>query len=248
MNLDGKTVCIIGATGGIGREVSLAFAKRKVDLILVARKIDSLDVLEKELSFPNVKIFKYTCDISAPDSIENLAKKIEKDHKKIDVLAHLAGIGIYKNIPDISIQEWKLSLDINVTSVFYVIQKLLPLLQKSDEAIVFASGSGMGKVALSGRAAYCASKFALRGLMQSLSKEYKGSNIHFIHLTLGSVLTAFGPLSLAHKRRKHREGKGYLEPEWLANHIVTRIEHGTLTDETPIYPRHYYSESRKDVR
>ncbi len=84
--------------------------------------------------------------------------------------------------------------------------------------------------------------------MQSLSKEFKNTNIHFVHLTLGSVLTAFGPLSLAHKKRKHREGKGYLKPDWLANHIVTRVEHDTLEDETPIYPKHYFRESKKGLR
>jgi len=247
MNLKGKTVCVIGATGGIGREVSVAFAKREANLILVARKMDSLNVLENEIKSAG-KISKYTCDVTDPRSIESLARKIVKDHKSIDVLLHLAGIGVYKNFPEISYEEWKASMDINVTSAFYIFQKLLPLLEKSEKAYVIASGSGMGKVALSGRSAYCTSKFALRGLMQSLSKEYKKTNIHFVHLTLGSVLTSFGPLSLTHKKRKHKEGKGYLEPDWLANHIATKVEHDTLEDETPIYPRHYLSESRKDIR
>ena len=247
MNLKGKTVCVIGATGGIGREVSAAFAKRGVSLILVARKMDSLNVLENEIKSTG-KISKYTCDVTDPRSIESLARKIAKDHKSIDVLLHLAGIGVYKNFPEISYEEWKASMDINVTSAFYIFQKLLPLLKKSEKAYVIASGSGMGKVALSGRSAYCTSKFALRGLMQSLSKEYKKTSIHFVHLTLGSVLTPFGPLSLTHKKRKHREGKGYLEPVWLANHIATKVENDTLEDETPVYPRHYFSESKKDIR
>lgn len=247
MNLEGKTVCIIGATGGIGREVSLAFARKKTNLILVSRKMDSLDVLAQEIS-SNSEIGKFTCDVTDPKSIEKLAGDIAKKYKNIDVLLHLAGIGIYKKLPEIGFDEWKASMDINVTSAFYVFQKLMPLLEKSSKAYVIASGSGMGKVALSGRAAYCTSKFALRGLMQSLSKEYMGTNVNFVHLTLGSVLTSFGPLSLAHKRRKHKEGKGYLEPEWLANHIVTKIINDTLEAETPIYPRHYYSDSKKDIR
>lgn len=248
MNLRGKTVCIIGATGGIGREVSLAMAKRGANIILVARKMDSLDVLEKEIGSSGVKIGKFTCDVTDHKSIELLGRNISRNYKSIDVLFHLAGIGVYKKLPEITYEEWKASMDINVTSAFYIFQKLMPLLLKSEKAYVIASGSGMGKVALSGRSAYCSSKFALRGLMQSLSKEYKKTNIHFVHLILGSVLTSFGPLSLAHKKRKHKEGKGYLEPDWLANHIVTKLEHETLEDETPIYPRHYFSESKKDIR
>src|SRR3989304_2511966 len=248
MNLQRKIVCIIGATGGIGREVTLAFAKRKANLILVARKMDSLDVLEKEISKPDIKISKYTCDVTDPKSIEELGRKILGDYKSVDVLFHLAGIGIYKKLPEISYDEWKSSMDVNVTSAFYIFQKLISLLEKSENAYVIAAGSGMGKVALSGRSAYCTSKFALRGLILSLAKEYNKTNIHFTNLVLGSVLTSFGPLSLAHKRRKHKEGKGYLEPDWLANHIATKLEHDTLETETPIYPRHYFDESKKDIR
>ncbi len=248
MELQGKTVCIIGATGGIGREISLAFAKRRANLILVARKMDSLDVLEKEISSKYISVGKFTCDVADPRSIEGLAKNVGRKYKNIDVLFHLVGIGVYKKLSEISYDEWKASIDVNVTSAFYIFQKLLPLLEKSEKAYVIASGSGMGKVALSGRSAYCTSKFALRGLMLSLAKEYKKTNIHFVHLTLGSVLTPFGPLSLAHKRKKSSEGKGYLEPDWLANYIAARIEHDTLEAETPIYPRQYFSESRKDIR
>lgn len=248
MKLSGKTVCIVGATGGIGREVSQAFATKGCNLILVSRKMDSLNVLENEITLKKINISKYTCDVTDAKSIENLAKSISKKHKKIDVLFHLAGIGVYKRLPDISYEEWRASLDINVTSVFLVIQNLLPLLEKSSNAYIIVSGSGMGKVGLSGRSAYCTSKFALRGLVLSLAKEYRKTNLHFIHLTLGSVLTSFGPLSLARKKRKHNQGKGYLEPDWLANYIATRLENETLEEETPIYPRHYFSESKKDIR
>src|SRR3989344_1869125 len=247
MNLKNKTAVVIGASGGIGREVSLALAEAKVNLILVARRMDSLNVLEKDLSKFGVKIDKFACDVTSPDSIEKLGRSLSLKYKSkgVDFLFHLAGIGVYKKLPDISYEEWKASFDINVTSVFYITQQILPLLEKSDKAYVIASGSGMGKVALSGRSPYCASKFALRGLMQSLAKEYKKTNINFVHLTLGSVLTSFGPLSLAEKKRKNAQGKGYLDPVWLAHHILVRLENETFASETPIYPRHYFKESKK---
>ena len=248
MDIKGKTVCIIGATGGIGREVAAEFAKNKADLILISRKMDSLEVLKKEIGNKEIDIGMFTCDISDPRSIDKLAGTLKLKYRKIDILFHLAGIGVYKDLPDITFEEWEDSLNINVTSVFYIIQKLLPLLQRSDKAYVFASGSGMGKVALSGRAAYCASKFALRGLMLSLAREYKGTKINFIHLTLGSVLTPFGPLSLKSKKEKSKSGKGYLEPGWLARHLIAKIGNETFEPETPVYPPNYFKESKKDIR
>jgi short-subunit dehydrogenase len=84
--------------------------------------------------------------------------------------------------------------------------------------------------------------------MLSLAKEYKKSNINFTLLTMGSILTAFGPLSVEDKKEKSKKGKQYLDPKWLAHHIVSKIKNDTLEDEVSIYPSHYYEESRKDKR
>jgi len=248
MEVRGKIACVIGATGGIGKNVVTALAEKGVNLILVSRDMTSLDSLERDIKNFKITISKYTCDVSRFDSIRQLVHNISKDYKHLDLLFHLAGIGVYKYLGDIQREDWQLTMDINLNSVFYITQGLLTLLKKSEKAYVIASGSGMGKIALSGRSAYCTSKFALRGLMLSLAKEFKHSNINFVHLTLGSVLTTFGPLSLTEKKRKHDSGKGYLEPGWLASHIIKRIENETLEAETPIYPKHYFAESRRDKR
>lgn len=248
MKLKGKVAVVAGASGGIGREIVLALAKRRVNLILVARRKIVLEALRKEAQGFGADAKIFTCDFTKASSIDKLAEKISKQYKKIDILFHLAGIAVYKKFEEISLEEWQRSLDINTTAVFYLTQKLMPQLKASDESFVIASGSGMGKVALSKRSPYCASKFALRGLMLSLAKEYKNTNVRFVHLTLGSVLTAFGPLSLEEKKRKQEKGKKYVDPTWLAYHIVARIEHETLDSEVPIYPSHYFEESRKDKR
>jgi len=160
-------------------------------------------------------------------------------------LIHASGMGVYKKISDIDYREWKLSFDINVNSVFLVIQKLLPLLFKAQQSHVIVTGSGMGKIAVAGRSAYCASKFALRGLMLSLAKEYRDSNIHFNLLTLGSVLTAFGQLTIEEKKEKEERGKKYIKPAYLAHTLVNRLKNDSLEEENPIYPKDYFRQSIK---
>jgi 3-oxoacyl-[acyl-carrier protein] reductase len=248
MNLEGKTAVVVGASGGIGREISMALAEAGVNLVLVARRKAVLKALQNETKEKGVKVDLVTCDVTKKRSIGKLYSKIRKNHKVIDILFHLAGIGVYKKYEDIDFDEWERSLQINVSSVFHITQRVMPLLKGSEKAYVIASGSGMGKVALSGRSAYCASKFALRGLVLSLAKEYEGTNIYFIHLMLGSVLTAFGPLTKEEKLEKEKKGKKYIDPTWLARNVITRIENDSLEPETPIYPRHYFEESTKDKR
>jgi len=248
MNLRGKIAVIAGASGGIGREVSRALAKEGAEVVLVARRREILEALKKDIEVKGGKAYVYTSDLTKETVVKDLAAKISSNFKSIDILFNSAGYGVYKKLPDISFEEWEKSFAVNVDSVFLLSQQLLPLLVKSKKAYVISTGSGMGKIALSGRSPYCASKFALRGLMLSLAKEYKRTNIKFVLLTMGSILTSFGPLGVEEKKKKQDKGKEYINPTWLAHHIVARIKHDTLEDEVPIYPSHYFEESNKDKR
>lgn len=248
MKLKGKIAVVIGASGGIGREISMALAEKGVNLILVARKKELLSPLSAKINTLGGKAELLICDLTDKKSMDSLTIDIARKNKHIDMLFNIAGVGVYKKLKDISMDDWKISLDVNVTAPFYLTKTLMPLLRKAEKSYVISTGSGMGKVGLSGRAPYCASKFALRGLMQSLAKEYKKTNVNVILLTLGSVLTSFGPLSVDDKKKKEEGGKQYINPTWLAHNIVTRIENGTLDSEVSIYPKHYYEESKKDKR
>ena len=248
MNLKGKIAVIAGATGGVGREVSKALAKEGAEVVLVARRREVLEALKKTIESEGGEASIYTSDLTNESAVKELVAKIGKTHKHIDILFNSAGYGVYKKLPDISFEEWERSFSVNVNSVFLLSQKLIQLLEKSPKAYVISTGSGMGKVALSGRSSYCASKFALRGLMLALAKEYKKTNTKFVLLTMGSILTSFGPLSIEDKKKKSQKGKEYIDPTWLAHHIVSKIKHDTLEDEVPIYPSHYFEESRKDKR
>ncbi len=245
MDLTNKVVVIAGATGGIGREITKAFAGEKADLVLVARRKMVLDSLKEEAERLGSKVTIVECDLTDSVSVDRFVSATKKIYNHVDVLINAAGIGIYKPLKDLSLEDWKKSLDLNVTAPFLLCQKLLPLLEKSNEAVVVSTGSGMGKVAVAGRSAYCASKFALRGLMLSLTREYKKSNIHFSHLILGSVLTSFGPLSIEEKVKSQKKGKKYLDPSWLAHTIVSKVKNDTLAPEVTIYPSHYFAESKK---
>jgi len=248
MQLEDKNVVIIGATGGIGRALSFAFALEGANLVLVGRRVLILKALQKEIKSLGFKgrIFIFKTDISSEKEVRRLVRKVSSNFKNIDILVNAAGIGIYKKLEDLSFDEWRRSLSINLDSVFLVIKEFLPLLKKSQKSLVFSMGSGMGKIAVSKRSAYCASKFGLRGLMLSLAKEYKNTNVNFILLTLGSVLTAFGPLTLEEKIKKNKKGKAYLDPVDLAKTIVAKIKNDTLKEEISIYPKNYYGESRRE--
>src|SRR3990167_613470 len=114
MEVRGKIACVIGATGGIGKNVVTALAEKGVNLILVSRDMTSLDSLERDIKNFKITISKYTCDVSRFDSIRQLVHNISKDYKHLDLLFHLAGIGVYKYLGDIQREDWQLTMDINL--------------------------------------------------------------------------------------------------------------------------------------
>lgn len=245
MDIKDKIAVVVGASGGIGREISKALAEEGAYVFLVARRKSVLDALKRDIEEKGGWANVYLADVTNEKSVAKLSSYLKDNFGKVDLLFNAQGIGIYKKFPEVTYDDWKKQMAVNVDSVFLVTQKLLPLLEKSKKAFVISTGSGMGKVAVARRSPYCASKFALRGFVLSLAKEYRKTNVHFVHLVLGSVLTSFGPLTLEEKKEKLKRGKKYLDPVWLSHYIVTKIKNDTLEAETTIYPKHYFEESKK---
>lgn len=223
MNINGKTAVVVGATGGIGREIVKNLDKEGTNLILVSKTENKLLNLLKSLEGKNHKY--YVCDLSNQDETSKVAKKISNDFKAVDILINAAGIGIYKTIEELTLAEWNLSMNININAVFIMIKNLIKSLNNSADSVVVSLGSGMGINPESERTAYCASKYALRGLMLTLAEEYKRfKNPKFCLFTLGSVLTSFGPMSMDEKKKSMENGKGYLTPNWVAQKLIEVIK------------------------
>lgn len=237
MELKGKTVLITGASKGMGNSIAKKLAEDGANLILVARTEETLKDLVKNLGGGNHKY--YACDLGDIKQVLSLSENISKDFEKIDVLINGAGIGVYKPIEEVSFDEWKKSFSIGLDAPFFLTQKLLPLLDKSEKSIVINIGSGMGVIPAAGRSVYCSLKFGLRGMTLSLAEEFKRTKIQFVLLTLGSVLTGFGPKTIEEKKN---EGKAYLTPEWVAERVSEIIKEDGKAVEYTFYPSDYKEE------
>lgn len=215
MDLKNKVVVVIGATGGIGREIVKELQSEGANLILVAKN-------KRSEEYPGKF---YECDLSDQKNTMAVSNQIANDYKVIDILINAAGIGIYKPFEELSIDEWNNSIDVNLNSVFIFTKQLISSLNASESSMVLSLGSGMGVKPEAQRSAYCASKFALRGLMLTLAEEYKRfKKPEFFLLTLGSVLTSFGPMSFEEKKKEMESGKGYLTPDWVAKKIIELLK------------------------
>lgn len=237
MDIKNKTVLITGASKGMGNSIAKRLAQEGANLILVARTEEILKDLAKNLGGGSHKY--YACDFSDIKKVLDLSENISKDFEKIDVLINGAGIGVYKPIEEVSFDEWRKSFSIGLDAPYFLTQKLLPLLGKSEKSLVINIGSGMGVIPAPGRSVYCSLKFGLRGMTLSLAEEFKRTKIQFVLLTLGSVLTGFGPKTIEEKKN---EGKAYLTPEWVAERVLEIIKEDGKAVEYTFYPSDYKEE------
>ena len=213
MELKNKTVLLIGASGGIGKMLAKKLEMEGARIISVSKSL--------------------SCDLTKREDVLKLVEKIKDEHGRVDVLINTAGVGIYKYLIDLGVDEWDYSLALNLTAPFLLIKELLP------RELVLTVGSGAGVIPMKGRSVYCASKFGLRGLMLSLAEEYVGQNPKFCLITLGSTLTSFGPLTLEQKMEKQKKGDAYFTPEWVANKLVEIIKNDKREVEYTLYPGDY---------
>lgn len=235
-DLKNKIVLITGATGGVGEALSRKFAEEKATLVLVSKSQDKLKTLAEAL---DTEVDYFACDFTDIEQVISLAQNLNKKYSTIDILLHSAGLGVYKSLRDVTLQEWQDSFSINVDAPFILNKALLPLLHNSVKPLILTIGSGAGIIPMRERSVYCSTKFALRGLILSLAEEYKDDVLDFCLVSLGSTLTDFGPLSIEEKKKQHEKGKAYFTPEWVADKIVEIITSDNRETEYELYPSTY---------
>ncbi len=119
MNLDGKTVVITGATGGIGKILVKLLDSAGAKTILVSRNENDLHDLQSSLS--NKESAYFSCDLSNQSDTVKTAELIASKYPQIDILINCAGIGIYKPIEDATLNDFNDSINIglNINIHFY---------------------------------------------------------------------------------------------------------------------------------
>ena len=236
MNLNNKTILITGASKGIGLELSKQLANEGANLVLVGRSFESKDLGEKNTYIE--------ADLTTMDGIKVLREGIED--KSVDILINMAGIGTYKSLEDLTLEEFYYSQQLNLIVPFLLTKAVLEDLKKSDIGLVLNIGTGAGTMPFANRSAYCSSKYGLRGLSLTLSEEYKDRKPDFCLITLGSTMTTFGGKSIEEQQEKAKKGNAIFPVEYVAKELVKIIKDKNRDDEIILYPsEHGFGEWKK---
>lgn len=182
-----KNALITGASRGIGRAVAIEFARAGYDLTLCCIKnIEALEVLAKDLSDTyKVKCRAYQADVSKPEAVKELFEKIDPP----SVLINNAGISYVGLVTDMSDEDWKNTIDTNLSSVFYMCRAAIPHMLSEFSGKIINVSSVWGESGASMEVAYSASKGGLDAFTRSLAKELAPSGISVNAVACGLIDT-----------------------------------------------------------
>lgn len=190
-DIKGKKVLITGGAKGIGFHTAQIFAQNGAQIIITDINKNALNDAQKKLQQFDGPIHTYVVDVSDQKQVENLAKDIIKQHKGIDVLINNAGVGLTKEMADMSLEEWKKQIGVNLWGPLYHMYSFLPdMLGKAKGQIVNVS-SGQAFFRLPTWGAYAAIKLCLGGLSNILYYELRSRGIQVTTIYPFMVNTGF---------------------------------------------------------
>lgn len=184
---DSKLALITGASKGIGKAVALESSKFGLDVIISGRNKEDLKKLETEISKFGKQCYNFDADINNISELEELVNRVKELDKKISLLVHSAGVAKIGLVSDMSIKDWNLNMNTNLTAPFYLTKYLLPTMA-SKSHIIFIN-SVAGRQSFPEWSSYCASKFGLKAFADSLRSEVAVDGIKVTTIFPASVDT-----------------------------------------------------------
>ncbi len=175
--LDGRHAIVTGAGRGIGRACALALVGAGAGVTLVSRNRKELDQVVAEVESLGGRAFAFPADVTEPEQVRQAVDAACR-HGDLSIAIPAAGVNRPGPTRDLPTEEWDLVLDTNLRGTFLLCRAVgAHLLDRGEGGRIVAISSQMGEVGYPGRAAYCASKHAVNGLVKALAVEWAPEQI-----------------------------------------------------------------------
>ena len=190
-NLENKTALITGGSRGIGFGIAESLIKQQANVAVTARTKASADIAAQTLNqLKKGQAIGIEADVRSADSQRKAVQQVLDKWGKLDLLVANAGVGHFGSVDKLTEEQWRETIDTNLTGVFYSIKASVEALRVSKGYIItIASLAGTNFFA--GGAAYNASKFGLVGFTQAVMLDLRNDGIKVTTIMPGSVATNF---------------------------------------------------------
>ena len=220
--LVGKTAFVTGGASGIGLALGRAFAQAGMKVMLADIEADALTAAVKGLQHVRPDVRGVICDVADPSSVERAAKASYEAFGNVHVVCNNAGVAAGGGIDNISLDNWRWVLDVNLMGVLHGIRSFLPHIRGHGEGGHFVNTASMaGMESGLGFSPYGASKFAVVGMSEGLAAQLRPLGIGVSVLCPSFVRTRIGESG---RNRPQRYGPTpSLDPNSPAAAVVAEI-------------------------
>ncbi|WP_030435515.1 SDR family NAD(P)-dependent oxidoreductase [Actinoplanes subtropicus] len=187
----GRTAVLTGAASGIGEQLAYQLAARGSDLVLVDVDAARLEEVAGRIDrvTPGRSVRQLVADLSDRSAVDGVATQVLAEHPAIGLLVNNAGMALGGRFDQVTVDEFEKVMNVNFRAPFLLTHALLPALKAQPGAHLVNVSSLFGLIAPAGQSAYCASKFALRGLSQVLRAELADDGIGVTTVHPGGIRT-----------------------------------------------------------
>ncbi|MGQ9599121.1 MAG: SDR family oxidoreductase [Anaerolineae bacterium] len=229
MSIEKQAIIVTGASRGIGRATALALAREGGQVLAVARTSTLLKELAEQAANLPGQIIPATIDVTQRNQAEAAVAKAVELFERIDVLVNCAGVELPRAVEEFSDEEYTRMMDTNLKAVFYLIRAVVPIMKRQRSGLIVNIASTAGHRGFSGDSVYCASKFGVVGLTDSLDEELRRFGIRVSCISPGATDTDLAKATWSPPDDPYRAL--FLRPEDVAGavlFVVGQPQHVTI--------------------
>lgn len=231
--LERKTILITGASSGLGKELAIKLASIHTTLILVARRKDRLEELQKELQEQPAIIYVVSQDLTLETGPETVFQEIKKLSLNVDVLINNAGFALSDEFTDLNLQEYMQMIDLNIKAIIKLCYLVVPDMKLKRSGSILNISSILGAMPFPDLAVYSGTKAFILTFSDALWKELRRYNISVTTLVSVGIETEF-------YNKVHRNKFRYL-PMQKADKVAEKALTGLVKKKRIAYTANRYA-------
>ncbi|HEX3745305.1 MAG TPA: SDR family oxidoreductase [Bryobacteraceae bacterium] len=232
--LEGKVAIVTGGTRGIGRAIAERLLAENCRVAICGRSEATVNRAVAEMNRPGA-IFGVAADITQPAQVEHLFSAVDQQFGGLDILVNNAGEGVFRKVGEMTVDDWRRNIDLNLNGAFYCAHAALARFGPRGGGFIVNISSLAARNPFSGGAGYNASKFGLNGFSEALMLDHRYDNVRVCSVMPGSVDTEFSG---------HSATKGAADSSWkvapqdVAEVVATvlRMPARTMVSEVQMRP------------
>jgi len=232
-SLSGKIAIVTGGTRGIGRAIAERLLREGASVAICGRNRESVERAVGEMQSLG-PVFGQPADVTSVEQVRDFFQAVDARFRALDILVNNAGAGIFRKVGEMTPEDWRRNIDLNLSGPFYCSREALARFAQRGGGFIVNISSLAGKNAFSGGAGYNAAKAGLNHFTEAMMLDHRHENVRVCSIMPGSVHTGFsgGP------SRRTGDTSWMIAPEDVAETValVLRMPARTMISSVEMRP------------